>query len=111
MTNTAIEFLKTVADPGKHMRVVSIDPTSGAWEARGFQLESIDEIEAFIELNCQRNLYWTPNPLRNRVDKKPRKSDVAEMRRAKVDIDEEVDTAIERLRSAPLLPTLIVFSG
>ena len=110
---TAADFLRAVTPPGTHMTVVAIDPKKekGACVGMGFDADTIAAVQAFIDAHPDHNLYWTPNPLKQRVDKKPTKSDVAEMRWVHLDLDDPTDEALARLRSFQLPPTFIVFSG
>ena len=109
----AVAFLRATATPGGFGAVVAIDPMTGMCTGQGYTLDTLADAERFITAAAAgaKNLYWTPNPLKGQVNKKPLKSDVERMRWAHLDLDDASDDALQRLRDYPLPPTLIVFSG
>ena len=107
----AVDFLTKMAAPGTHMNIVAFHPRTSARAAQAFDPDAPELAEAFIQQHSDKNLYWSTNPLKAPLNKKAEKSDVAKMARAHVDIDQGVDTALARLRQAPLPPTTIIFSG
>lgn len=105
------DFLAAVTPPGVHMTLVAIDATSGAIAGHAFTRESIPAAAEWAAGHADRNLYWSVNPLKAALDKKPTKADVAEMRWVHVDIDDAADAVLARLRAFVPAPTLILFSG
>lgn len=117
-TSVSVEFLRHWSND--QWVLVAIPPDGGATQTRSFGPESEAEARAWIEeWQGQRNLYFTVNPIREALSKKPKREDVAALAWLHVDIDprEGEDFGAERERIRKLLgeftppPTVIIDSG
>ncbi len=113
---SAVGFLKAMTAPDVYGTVVAIDPSKERGDAGhisgcSYTVEALDEVSAFIDAHSQHNLYWSPNPTHSPIDKKPLKTDIAQMRWVHLDLDDPSDAALRRVRDYPLPPTAIVASG
>jgi hypothetical protein len=80
---------------------------------KSYTADTLDSAMMFLKRQAamERNLYWSPNAVRDAIDKKPRKSDIRSMRYVHLDHDDASDEALEAIQNYRLPPTLIVFSG
>ena len=113
----ATDFLARWADGGP-VQLTAIDPETKNVVTKYFATEA--GRKAWIdERNGKGNLYFTVNPLRAPLDKKPKKTDIAALAWAHTDIDprpgetpaEAKARALEALREFTTPPTVIIDSG
>ena len=114
----ALAFLRATTEPSTFGTLVSISPIPGADKKHtctglGYTSDTLAAAQVFIDAAAaaKLNLYWSPNPVRSHINKKPAKADIAAMRYAHLDVDDPSDETLARLREYPLPPTTIVFSG
>jgi len=117
-TAAAVRFLQDFSGGGL-VQLTAIPP-DGKPETRSFQSSDTDCLYDFIEGHQgSSNLYFTVNPLRGSLNKKPKKKDIAELAWAHVDMDprEGFDREAERERIKRTLlgfstsPHIIIDSG
>lgn len=128
----SIEFLEKVL-PGGPWVLVAIDPLKKGIAAATFRGGQVkDELPAWLAeqgTKLKRNLYWTVNPCRRDMSKKPEKADIFALSWLHVDVDpsappegadKDAHNRAERERILALMrglpggipkPTAIVFSG
>lgn len=118
-TDLAIEFLKQWRENGPWV-LTAISPENGQTETRTFLNDQLQKMEDWISKNNgNRNLYFSINPVRNIVNKKPSRVDIAEICSLFVDVDPRVGEEIEAERARILnslhqfspYPSLIIDSG
>lgn len=88
-TEEAVEFLLWACPDGPVLTAIHPDE-KGAIETRTFQPEQMRDgsMRAWIDSwNSERNLYWTVNPVRQAMRKKPSKTDIAELAWLQIDLD------------------------
>jgi len=73
--------------------------------------DSLKGVQRFIEKHSEDNLYWTPNALTRAINKKAKRTDISCMRCVHLDKDDPSESALQRIRSYHLKPTMIVASG
>ena len=113
----ALEFLQLWA-PGEPAQLTAIEPDTRKITTKFFPTETgrADWIAAWIG---RRNIYFTVNPLRHPLDRKPTKLDIAAMAWAHVDIDpapgeepsQAKDKALARLNKSKPRPSVVLDSG
>jgi hypothetical protein len=117
-TAEAVRFLQSYTG-GDPIQVTAIPP-DGKPTTRTFGAGESKHLHQFIEeRQGTHNLYFTVNPVREPINKKPRKRDIAEVRWIHVDIDprEGFDRKAERDRIRALLesfspaPHIVIDSG
>jgi hypothetical protein len=108
---SSIEFLKLVLPEDAWSVLVAIHPTTGTCVGIGVSRLTLDEVPPWIERHKEWNLYWSPNSLASRLDKKPLKTELAHMRYVHADLDDPSDGALASIRGHRLAPTMIVRSG
>lgn len=107
-TDLALEFLKQWRPPGPWI-LTAIAPDNGQIETKTFKLGQFSEMENWIEkYNGIRNLYFTINPTRTEMDKKPSRTDISEICCLFVDCDPRVGESLEEEQKR-ILKTLTEF--
>jgi hypothetical protein len=111
--SAAIKFLRSTIEPGMFGTVIAIDPVSSVCTGRAYTLDDMTAVEQFIEHQAaaHRNLYWSPNPTRTPLNKKPKSADIASMRWVHLDLDDPSPAALARVREYNPPPSMIVASG
>jgi hypothetical protein len=109
--DAAVEFLRAITPSGGFGNVTAIDAHTAQCTGVGYEGDSLEAARAFIAANVGRNLYWTVNGLAGRVDKKPGKLDITEMRYAHLDHDDPSEAALVQICTASPPPSLVIFSG
>jgi hypothetical protein len=116
--DTAIQFLERMMPPDEFGTVVAIDPTKeagelGQIEGRAYTRDTVTSVAKFIAEHGAKkhNIYWSVNPTTKRLDKKPKKADIAKLVRLHCDIDNPSLETLAKLQSYPVPPTDIIFSG
>lgn len=110
VTTGALTFLEQHLPDTGWSTLVAID-ADGICVGHGVSRDTLAAAAEWLDAHKDWNLYWTPNTVRGRVDKKPKKTDVCELRWVHLDLDDSSAEALERVRQWRLPPTLIVFSG
>ncbi len=83
--DAAVIFLRQLRPAGPWM-LLAIDPESGGIEAK--TIENTDGVRSFVaKHNGTRNLYYSLNPTRTRMDKKAAKTDIARIEYVPADLD------------------------
>src|SRR5215475_15435433 len=90
---TTGEFLQQLRPNGPWI-LVAIHPNSGAIE--GVAVRDADGVAAFLGRHLgQRNCYYSMNPTRGPMDKKPTKKDIAAIEFICTDLDPKADETAE----------------
>ena len=112
---SAVEFLVAVTPAGINGTVVAIDPAARLGhgiEAQGYVGgASMNDVQAFLDGRSDKNLYWTPNALKQPLNKKAKKEDFHRIRWIHLDKDDPSPGSLAAIRSYGVPPTLIVASG
>jgi P4 family phage/plasmid primase-like protien len=115
---SAVDFLAKFS--GDNLIVLTSIIPDGFTTTRTFSLDDTEEMKRFIkEKNQNENIYFSVNPVNNRVSKKASESDIKELAWLHVDIDpdEGMDLndsrkeILDKLNSSPLKATVIIDSG
>lgn len=108
----ALDFLREVTSHGTNECLVAIHPETGVIEACAFTRDAIDTVAAqFINRHGDWNLYWSVNPTKKPICKKPEKVDIAELRYIHVDVDRLTEEALRAVKGYGLPPTHTTCSG
>lgn len=106
--------------PGREITLTAIHPDNGKIDTRTFSPTDPVSAHAWIEgYQGQRNIYFTVNQVSQALNRKPRKGDIDALLSYHVDLDpvaekdpeEQQAEILGRLRTFPVPPTAIIFSG
>jgi P4 family phage/plasmid primase-like protien len=115
---SAVEFLTKFS--GDNLIVLTSIVPDGFTTTRTFSLDETEEMQSFITgKNQNENIYFSVNPVNDRIRKKASKSDIKEIAWLHVDIDPDKGMDLEesrkqilnKLNSSPLKATVIIDSG
>ena len=118
-TSIPVDFMKRFSG-GNPTVLTSMIPDGKTTTTKTFAPIEMEEMSKFIEARNQtENIYFSVNPVKNRVSKKTSKADIKELAWLHVDIDPDESKGLEaarkeiksRLDHSPLKPTVIVDSG
>ena len=118
-TSIPVDFMKRFSG-GNLTVLTSKIPDGKTTTTKTFAPIEMEEMSKFIEARNQtENIYFSVNPVKNRVSKKTSKADIKELAWLHIDIDPDESKGLEearkeiksRLDHSPLKPTVIVDSG
>lgn len=118
-TDLAIEFLQKWQEKGP-WTLSAATPNQGEMSTKAFDVEMIPQMEQWIEgWQNKRNIYFTVNPVKQMMNIKPKKTDIAQFITLHCDCDPRIgeDFDQERLRILHTLknfeprPSVIIDSG
>lgn len=110
-TSPATDFLCAVCPAEGYLTVVAIHPNAGVKGGKAISAKAVHRADSYVEQHQNCNLYWSVNPTRTPLDKKPEKADVAALLWLHVDVDSLAPEVLPALLGYRVPPTLVIASG
>jgi hypothetical protein len=112
---SALDFLRAVTPAAGCGTLCAFTPDNVPRGGCSYDANSLDRVAKFIAAHESDNVYWTPNTVREGINKKPTKDHITEMRWVHLDYDftdnDTPESVLAKIRAYRLPPSIVVFSG